>query len=372
MTQFARDFVSSVEGTSLVISTKELSGGARVYYIFHEVFGNALDGLEPTANLTPHEIRTAIRNSTGPRPSLFIPEVAFDLLVKPQIKLLEAPSLRCVELVYEELVKICHNCTSHVCALPMTLKNEYLNRRLQELERFPRLHSQIIEVVSDLLRERLSPTSEYAKSLIEIQAAYINTNHPAFVSGSSQAVREAQDRQQRKVCSSHSIHPLDHSEYSPQPAAIEAPNGSSALDDDVDDEVPLVPGGTHRTASSSLPRSRTPVGGSSTASIPTQPHRHHRPRRSSQSSTGPQPAQGRETFLNYFFGGQGPASAPGSVRSTPPPLPPRGARSTAASVVGDLAGLALDQDAGRSAAMDMKSLGKHIDAVRAPPCFTGD
>ena len=59
-------------------------------------------------------IRTAIRNSTGPRPSLFVPEVAFDLLVKPQIKLLEAPSLRCVELVYEELVKICHNCTSVV------------------------------------------------------------------------------------------------------------------------------------------------------------------------------------------------------------------------------------------------------------------
>lgn len=41
---------------------------------------------------------------------------AFDLLVKPQIKLLEAPSLRCVEMVYEELVKICHNCTSPVCA----------------------------------------------------------------------------------------------------------------------------------------------------------------------------------------------------------------------------------------------------------------
>ena len=116
MTQFARDFVSSIEGTSLEISTTELSGGARVYYIFHEVFGHALDSLDPTANLSPYEIRTAIRNSTGPRPCLFVPEVAFDLLVKPQIKLLEAPSLRCVELVYEELVKLCHNCTSHVCA----------------------------------------------------------------------------------------------------------------------------------------------------------------------------------------------------------------------------------------------------------------
>ena len=114
MTRFARDFVTSIEGTNVDISTKELSGGARIYYIFNDVFGHALTSIEPTQNLDNQDIRTAIRNSTGPRPSLFVPEVAFDLLVKPQIKLLEAPSLRCVELVYEELVKICHNCTSTV------------------------------------------------------------------------------------------------------------------------------------------------------------------------------------------------------------------------------------------------------------------
>jgi replication fork clamp-binding protein CrfC len=114
MTQFARDYVSSIEGTKVDISTKELSGGARIYYIFNDVFGQALASLDATGNLEDTDIRTAIRNSTGPRPSLFVPEIAFDILVKPQIKLLEAPSLRCVELVYEELVKICHNCTSSV------------------------------------------------------------------------------------------------------------------------------------------------------------------------------------------------------------------------------------------------------------------
>ena len=114
MTQFARDFVASIDGTAVDISTKELSGGARIYYIFNDVFGAALSSIDATHNLDNQDIRTAIRNSTGPRPSLFVPEIAFDLLVKPQIKLLEAPSLRCVELVYEELVKICHNCTSVV------------------------------------------------------------------------------------------------------------------------------------------------------------------------------------------------------------------------------------------------------------------
>jgi dynamin 1-like protein len=117
MTEFARDFVASIDGTSMELSTKELCGGARIYYIFHDVFGMALESVDPTHNLTTQDIRTAIRNSTGPRPSLFVPEVAFDLLIKPQIKLLESPSLRCVELVYEELMKICHNCTSAVSHL---------------------------------------------------------------------------------------------------------------------------------------------------------------------------------------------------------------------------------------------------------------
>ena len=118
MTEFARDFISAIDGTSLDISTKELCGGARIYYIFHDVFGRALESIDPANNLSTQDIRTAIRNSTGPRPSLFVPEVAFDLLVKPQIKLLEGPSLRCVELVYEELMKICHNRTSTVGPCP--------------------------------------------------------------------------------------------------------------------------------------------------------------------------------------------------------------------------------------------------------------
>jgi len=49
---------------------------------------------------------------------------------------------------------------------------------------------------------------------------------------------------------------------------------------------------------------------------------------------------------------------------TPPPLPPRGSKSAGAGAFGDVDELSLDRDPGKSAAMDMKSLGKHIDAVR--------
>jgi dynamin 1-like protein len=50
----------------------------------------------------------------GSRPALFVPEIAFELLVKRQIKRLEDPSLRCVELVHEELQRIIQHCGAQV------------------------------------------------------------------------------------------------------------------------------------------------------------------------------------------------------------------------------------------------------------------
>ncbi|KAG8834950.1 Dynamin- GTPase protein [Serendipita sp. 399] len=339
MTQFSRDFVASIEGTSLEISTKELSGGARVYYIFNEIFGHALDSLDPTYNLSPSDIRTAIRNSTGPRPSLFVPEVAFDLLVKPQIKLLEAPSLRCVELVYEELVKICHNCTS------------------QELQRFPRLHARIIEVVSDLLRERLGPTSDYTQSLIEIQAAYINTNHPSFVAGSTQAAKEANSLQHRRL----------------EPERVQAREAISSSASDDDGEKPKALNGLavrdQRSVSASLQeRSRNTVTSghlSSASSPPKRSSRSSHPRTGSQATSSrpalnPPPGGGtaRDTFLNYFFGTQGSnASAPPSAFRQPP--------SSHTDILGDEP--LPEQDMGKVAAMDMKSLEKHIETSPNDP-----
>lgn len=49
----------------------------------------------------------------GPRPALFVPEVSFELLVKRQIKRLEEPSLRCVELVHEEMQRIIQHCSNY-------------------------------------------------------------------------------------------------------------------------------------------------------------------------------------------------------------------------------------------------------------------
>ncbi|KAI9440872.1 dynamin protein dnm1 [Lactarius indigo] len=379
MTRFAHDFVTSIEGTNVDISTKELSGGARIYYIFNDVFGHALTSIEPTHNLDNQDIRTAIRNSTGPRPSLFVPEVAFDLLVKPQIKLLEAPSLRCVELVYEELVKICHNCTS------------------AELQRFPRLHAQLVETVSELLRERLGPTSAYAQSLIEIQVAYINTNHPSFATATTQRLHAPPASRH-----GHGHPPLARSSESTglvngsSSGHTIAISGGGAEDEGATDSADEFPPGaiassppttTPRSVSATLQyeREQRPRGvankasprssnasdsrlGSHQRNSHSQPPTHHQQQQQ-------QPHNARETFLNYFFGQNGPgpvvaASTGGhsGAGATGPMdgMVPSGRDVSGASAGTLAAGAALRSGLdGNNAAYDMKSLGKHIEAVAA-------
>uniref|UniRef100_A0A4W3IRZ6 Dynamin-1-like protein n=1 Tax=Callorhinchus milii TaxID=7868 RepID=A0A4W3IRZ6_CALMI len=145
ITKFAAEYCHTIEGTAKYIETSELCGGARICYIFHETFGRTLESVDPLGGLSTIDILTAIRNATGPRPALFVPEVSFELLVKRQIKRLEEPSLRCVELVHEEMQRIIQHCSTY---------------STQELLRFPKLHDSIVEVVTSLLRKRLPVTND--------------------------------------------------------------------------------------------------------------------------------------------------------------------------------------------------------------------
>ncbi|XP_068141696.1 dynamin-1-like protein [Drosophila tropicalis] len=165
ITKFASAYCSTIEGTARNIETTELCGGARICYIFHETFGRTLDSIHPLAGLSKMDILTAIRNATGPRPALFVPEVSFELLVKRQIRRLEEPSLRCVELIHEEMQRIVQHCGNEV---------------QQEMLRFPKLHEKIVDVVTQLLRRRLPATNVMVENIVAIELAYINTKHPDF------------------------------------------------------------------------------------------------------------------------------------------------------------------------------------------------
>lgn len=285
MTRFASSFISSIDGTSSEISTKELCGGARIYYIFNSVFGNSLETIDPTMNLSVLDIRTAIRNSTGPRPSLFVPELAFDLLVKPQIKLLEIPSQRCVELVYEELIKICHTCGS------------------TELSRYPRLQAKLIEVVSDLLRERLGPCSFYVESLISIQRAYINTNHPNFLGAAAAMSSVIQDKEEKAKKAA-----VAEERQRREKRRLKELNGVNGADTPEDEEDVEAPG----ARAGQLPI-RGQLSKHARSMSPAVRHGAHNPSHLANGTRAGSPPFGgggaangaRDTFLNYFFGKDG-------------------------------------------------------------------
>jgi replication fork clamp-binding protein CrfC len=170
LSRFASNFQSAVEGrgfsSSDSVETFELYGGARINYIFTEIFGKSLMSIDPFDALTDEEIRTAICNANGTRPALFVPEISFDLLVKRQIARLEQPGLQCVDLVFDELIRMASQCET------------------TELTRFPELRDRVVDVVNHMLRKCVGPTQSMISNLINIELAYINTSHPDFIGGS--------------------------------------------------------------------------------------------------------------------------------------------------------------------------------------------
>lgn len=171
LTKFSSSYCQKVEGTARDIETHQLSGGARICYIFHQTFSQALNNIRPLEGLSRTDVLHAISNAMGPRPALFVSEMAFELLVMKQIRLLLQPSLQCVELVYEELQRIIQYCLSHI----------------RDFQRFPTLREQMNSVVMSLIRQRLPITNQMVENLIAIEVAYINTNHPDFVGGTRAA-----------------------------------------------------------------------------------------------------------------------------------------------------------------------------------------
>ncbi|CDO97375.1 unnamed protein product [Coffea canephora] len=166
LSKYCEAYSSMIEGKNEEMSTSELSGGARIHYIFQNIYVKSLEEVDPCEDLTDDDIRTAIQNATGPKSALFVPEVPFEVLVRRQIARLLDPSLQCARFIYDELIKMSHRCIIH------------------ELQRFPVLRKRMDEVTGNFLREGLEPSETMIGHIIEMEMDYINTSHPNFIGGS--------------------------------------------------------------------------------------------------------------------------------------------------------------------------------------------
>lgn len=165
LAKFSQEFKAVMEGggSGSEIQTKDLNGGARVRYILDEIFASKLQEIHALTGLSTSDIRMAVRNASGAKSALLVPDAAFEQLVKRQIALFRDPALETAELVYTEL--------AHVLA---TLQ-------MPELMRFRRLRERITEVTAKALKTRLKEVNQLIEVMVGLEVGFINTSHPDFV-----------------------------------------------------------------------------------------------------------------------------------------------------------------------------------------------
>ncbi|KAK9469806.1 Dynamin central region-domain-containing protein [Lipomyces arxii] len=166
ITEFCNEYRTILDGNSQELSSLELSGGARISFVFHELYSNGVKSVDPFDQVKDVDIRTILYNSSGSSPALFVGTTAFEVIVKQQIKRFEEPSLKCVNLVYDELVRI----LSQILQKPI-------------FKRYPVLKDRLLSVVIQFFKTSLVPTNKLVGDLVSMESAYINTGHPDFLSG---------------------------------------------------------------------------------------------------------------------------------------------------------------------------------------------
>ena len=167
ITEFTNEYRGVLDVNNQELSATELSGGARISFVYHELYANGVKAVDPFDQVKDVDIRTVLYNSSGSSPALFVGTTAFELIVKQQIKRLEDPSLKCVSLVYDELIRIL---------------GQLLNK--PSFRRYPALKEKLHAVVVSFLKKAMDPTNKLVRDLVGMEAVYINTGHPDFINGS--------------------------------------------------------------------------------------------------------------------------------------------------------------------------------------------
>lgn len=64
ITEFCSEFRTTIDGNTNDLSLNELSGGARISFVFHELFNNGVKTIDPFDQVKDGDIRTILYNSS--------------------------------------------------------------------------------------------------------------------------------------------------------------------------------------------------------------------------------------------------------------------------------------------------------------------
>uniref|UniRef100_A0A671U5P5 Dynamin 1 n=1 Tax=Sparus aurata TaxID=8175 RepID=A0A671U5P5_SPAAU len=111
--------------------------------------------------------------------------MAFETIVKRLTAQIKEPCQKCVDMVITELVNTVRQCT-------------------QKLAQYPMLREEMERIVTQHIRDRESRTKDQVMLLIDIELAYVNTNHEDFI-GFANAQQKSSQMSKKKVAGNQVI-----------------------------------------------------------------------------------------------------------------------------------------------------------------------
>ncbi|CAM9315789.1 unnamed protein product [Lampetra planeri] len=111
--------------------------------------------------------------------------MAFETIVKRQISLIKEPCTKCIDMVISELVNTVRQCT-------------------QKLAQYPLLREEMERIVTQHIRDRESRTKDQVMLLVDIELAYMNTNHEDFI-GFANAQQKSSQMSKKKAAGNQVI-----------------------------------------------------------------------------------------------------------------------------------------------------------------------
>ena len=150
------------------------AGSEEVYHMrvmLHSQLRERLDSNSALRDLPEEVFLTLISNARGMPGSVFLPRLALELLIQLECPIFLRESLFCLQQICAEITTISMNCM-----------------RTSALRNFPVLQSAIHREMEPFLKEGQEAACELITALLEVQEAYLNVQHPAFI-GDTQAIR---------------------------------------------------------------------------------------------------------------------------------------------------------------------------------------
>ncbi|ELP95132.1 dynamin, putative [Entamoeba invadens IP1] len=160
--KFSTSFSNALSGNNTDIHAHELAGGAKIFSVFETQFRPNIDSQDILANIKDVDILTAIKNASGTRPCLYVPQTAFENLIAKQVKNFEGSCHQCVDSVYSEM------------------KNIVAKTAKENIEKYDRFREALVQASTEVMNTFMTQAHKMIQDIIDIEADYVNTSHPDF------------------------------------------------------------------------------------------------------------------------------------------------------------------------------------------------